>query len=113
MTARRAFPWLILMLCRFLSFATANSDLAHRVEEDVEQPVRPIGVDGQEGWNVRASLFMYPPTFAFAKIGGAVRYRFMVTDGDGRRHTFESEAPAGADLEGQPRRLGLAGGDGA
>ena len=51
------------MLCRSLSFAAANSDLAHRVEEDVAQPVRPIGVDGQEGWNVRASLFMYPPTF--------------------------------------------------
>ena len=76
-----------------LSFAAANSDLAHRVEEDVARPVRPIGVDGQEGWNVRASLFMYPPTFAFAKVGGAVRYRFMAEDGTRRRHTFEAEVP--------------------
>ena len=76
-----------------VAFAATNGDLARRVEEDVARPVRPIGVDGQEGWNVRASLFMYPPTFAFAKVGGAVRYRFMATDGAGRLHTFEAGEP--------------------
>ena len=76
-----------------VALAATNGDLARRVEEDVARPVRPIGVDGQEGWNVRASLFMYPPTFAFAKVGGAVRYRFVATDGAGRLHTFEAGEP--------------------
>ena len=87
------FSWLLPIFSCSLSLAATNGDLARRVEEDVARPVRPIGVDGQEGWNVRASLFMYPPTFAFAKVGGAVRYRFRATDGAGSLHTFEAAEP--------------------
>ena len=89
----RVFSWLLPIFSCSLSLAATNGDLAHWVEADVARPVRPIGVDGQEGWNVRASLFMYPPTFAFAKVSGAVRYRFRATDGAGRLHTFEAAEP--------------------
>lgn len=70
-----------------------KEDLFRRVEEDVIRPVRPIGVGGQEEWNVRASLFMYPPTFGFEKVEGASRYRFAVMDKAGGRHEFLSETP--------------------
>ena len=93
MTLRCAFPCLIFTSFCFISFAATNDALERLVEADVARPVRPVGVDGQEEWNVRASLFMYPPTFAFAKVGGAVRYRFIATDGAGMRHAFENGEP--------------------
>ena len=62
-----------------------------------DAPVRPIGVNGQEPWNVRAHWFMYAPTFGFTNRADAAGYRFTVGDETGERHVFE-EASATAPL---------------
>lgn len=73
-------------------------------QEDYAHPVKPIGVDGQEPWNVKSVWFMYPPTFGFTNRADAASYRFEVTDGHGARHGFTSKtandslAPVWADL---------------
>ena len=60
-------------------------------DEDISEPVRPVGVNGQEAWNGRATSFLYAPTFGFKEIAGAAKYRFSV---NGR--TFEAAAPTAA-----------------
>ena len=55
-------------------------------------PVRPIGVNGQEPWNVAAKQFMYAPTFGFEPVAGAAHYRFTV-EGGGVSRTFDAERP--------------------
>ena len=67
--------------------------LAAEVARDLAQPVRPGGVNGQEFWNAHADWFMYPPSFDFRPIAGAVRYRFTVLDDQHVARTFEAEAP--------------------
>ena len=58
------------------------------VAEDYAQPVRPVGVNGQEAWNRRSVWFMYAPTFAFTNRTDAASYAFEVTDDRGRLPTF-------------------------
>ena len=60
-------------------------------DEDINEPVRPVGVNGQEAWNGRSTSFLYAPTFGFKEIAGAAKYRFSV---NGR--TFEAAAPTAA-----------------
>ena len=67
--------------------------LAARVREELTHEIRPGGVDGQEFWNGNAQMFMYPPSFAFDTVKGAVRYRFQVMDDQQYAHTFEAEVP--------------------
>jgi len=71
----------------------SRADLAMRVREELTHEIRPGGVDGQEFWNGNAQMFMYPPSFAFDKVRGAVRYRFQVMDDQQYAHTFEADAP--------------------
>lgn len=83
---------LALVAC-FLSQGVVAADLARAVEEDVARPVRPVGVGGQEEWNVKSRLFMYPPTFAFPKVSGAASYRFVATDSARKSRVFAAQAP--------------------
>ena len=71
----------------------SRADLAARVREELTHEIRPGGVDGQLFWNGNAQMFMYPPSFDFKKVKGAVRYRFQVMDDQQYAHTFEAEAP--------------------
>ena len=75
------------------SYPFSRADLASRVREELTHEIRPGGVDGQLFWNGNAQMFMYPPSFAFEKVQGAVRYRFQVMDDQQYAHTFEAEAP--------------------
>ena len=59
---------------------------------DYAQPVRPIGVNGQEAWNRRSVWFMYAPTFDFTNRTDAASYRFTVTDAKGRVRSFEASS---------------------
>ena len=59
--------------------------------EDINEPVRPIGVNGQEAWNGRATSFLYAPTFGFKAIEGAAKYRFSVNG-----KIFEAATPTAA-----------------
>ena len=57
------------------------------------EPVRPGGVGGQAFWNGHADWFLYPPSFDFKEVPGAVRYRFTVLDDQHLAKTFEAEKP--------------------
>ena len=63
------------------------------VPPDTLVPVRPGGVDGQAFWNGNADWFLYPPSFDFKEVPGAVRYRFTVLDDQHLAHKFEADAP--------------------
>ena len=63
--------------------------------DEYDEPVRPVGVNGQPAWNVAAKQFMYAPAFGFKAVEGAVRYRFTV-EGKGVKRTFEAERPTAA-----------------
>lgn len=60
---------------------------------DLLAEVRPGGVDGSPFWNVCAKQFLYAPAFDFKPVANARRYRFEVTDADGRAHVFEADSP--------------------
>ena len=69
--------------------AAASADSA---ADDI-MPVRPGGVRGQAFWNGHSEWFLYPPSFDFKAVPGAVRYRFTVLDDQHRAKTFEASAP--------------------
>ena len=73
--------------------AVGDADLARRVAEDVAKPVRPAGVNGQPFWNGSSWMFMYPPSFEFSKVPGAVKYRFLVIDDLHYTHTMDAQEP--------------------
>ena len=56
-------------------------------------PVRPGGVGGQAFWNGHADWFLYPPSFDFRPVPGAVKYRFTVLDDQHLAKTFEADSP--------------------
>lgn len=95
--ARAAFLRETLQMKGFArTVADVNSEraaLAARVRDELTHEIRPGGVDGQDFWNGNAQMFMYPPSFPFQKVKGAVRYRFQVMDDQQYAHTFEAEAP--------------------
>lgn len=76
-----------------VNFNSERAKLAARVQEELSHEIRPGGVDGQEFWNGNAQMFMYPPSFAFNNVDGAVRYRFQVMDDRQYAHVFEAGAP--------------------
>ena len=71
----------------------SRADLAARVREELTHEIRPGGVGGQLFWNGNAQMFMYPPSFAFKRVKGALRYRFQVMDDQQYAHTFEAAEP--------------------
>ena len=75
------------------SGGSERAALAARVSDELTHEIRPGGVGGQEFWNGNAQMFMYPPSFAFGEVKGAVRYRFQVMDDQQYAHTFEADAP--------------------
>lgn len=73
---------------------TATKETLDRLaKEDLAQPVRPGGVNGQPFWNENAMQFMYPPSFDFKAVPGAAKYRFTVFDDQLRTVTMEASAP--------------------
>ena len=71
----------------------SRAGLAASVREELTHAIRPGGAGGQPFWNGNAQMFMYPPSFAFDEVKGAVRYRFQVMDDQQYAHTFEAESP--------------------
>lgn len=63
------------------------------VAEELTHVVRPGGVDGQEFWNGHSEWFMYPPSFAFSAVEGAVKYRFLAVLDNHREVEWEATAP--------------------
>ena len=80
-----------------ISLATAATAVAMAccggAAPDALVPVRPGGLDGQAFWNAHADWFLYPPSFDFKRIPGAVRYRFTVLDDQHLARTFEADSP--------------------
>ena len=74
------------------SGGSERAALAARVDDELTHEIRPGGVGGQGFWNGNAQMFMYPPSFAFGKVKGAVRYRFQIMDDQQYAHTFEADA---------------------
>ena len=95
---KRIIPVLVtVQLLAFDACAEVSAEtLAADVAKDVARPVRPGGVNGQEFWNAHADWFMYPPSFDFKPVAGAVRYRFTVLDDQHVARTFEAAAPGAA-----------------
>ena len=80
----------MLALC---AVTVADVDVAAAVAADSIRPVRQGGVCGQAYWNGRSVAFLYPPSFDFAKVDAAVRYRYVLED-DARNVTrFEAATP--------------------
>ncbi|MBR4653295.1 MAG: acetylxylan esterase [Kiritimatiellae bacterium] len=75
--------------------ASDEARLAAAAAADYAVPVRPGG-EGRPFWNGHSVRFLYPPAFDFAAVPGAAKYRFDVTDGAGRRHSFEASSPTAA-----------------
>ncbi len=77
----------------------SSNELAAAVAADLEQPVRPGGVNGRPFWNGngRGMRFIYPPAFGFDEVPGAAQYRFTVMDDLLNEHVFEQNRPT-ADL---------------
>ena len=75
------------------SLAATDVEIAAAVATDTVRPVRQGGVDGQAYWNGKSVAFLYPPSFDFAKVDAAVRYRYVLED-DARNVTrFEAATP--------------------
>ena len=70
------------------------SNLYAAVAADLENPVRPGGVDGRPFWNVngRGMRYIYPPAFDFAPVPGAAKYRFTVLDDVLNEHVFDADS---------------------
>jgi len=73
--------------------ADACAALRKLVAADVVKPVRPAGVNGQPWWNGAAKFFMYPPSFGFAKVEGAAKYRYRILDDGFNEHEFAAASP--------------------
>ncbi len=56
------------------------------------------GGEGRPFWNPEATQFMYVPAFQFQPYPGCGKYRYAITDSEGREHSFESRS-SGASLE--------------
>ena len=79
-----------IQICLVVSAVLLAGGVAF-ADEDINEPVRPIGVNGQEAWNGRATSFLYAPTFGFKAIEGAAKYRFTVNG-----KIFEAATPTAA-----------------
>ena len=60
---------------------------------ELANTVRPGDVNGQPFWNENALLFIYPPSFPFARRDGASSYRFTVSDDVQNEHVLTAERP--------------------
>ena len=65
--------------------------LARKEYADPKNAIRPGGVNGNAFWNVRASSFMYCPSFDFAPIPGCENYLFVAEDENGGKYEFKSK----------------------
>ena len=79
------------------ALAAKSEELAKLVAADTATPVRRGGVEGRPYWNAHSIMFMYPPAFGFAKVDGAVKYRFDVLDDVRETLSFVADSPE-ADL---------------
>lgn len=64
--------------------------------DDLRTVIRPGGEEGRPFWNGHARVFAYPPSFAFAPVPGAERYRFEVLDDLHVRREFVAATPEAA-----------------
>lgn len=60
---------------------------------ELQNTIRPGDVNGQPFWNENALLFIYPPSFPFARRDSASSYRFTVSDDVQDERVFTSERP--------------------
>ena len=65
--------------------------LARAEYADPKNAIRPGGVGGNPFWNVRASSFMYCPSFDFAPIPGIEKYLFVAEDEKGGKYEFRAK----------------------
>ena len=89
----------VAVACGSACADVSSNALLAAVARDLEQPVRPGGVNGRPFWNGngRGMRVIYPPAFGFDEVPGAVKYRFTVMDDLLNEHVFEQNRPT-ADL---------------
>ena len=73
---------------KIMLLAAMSACVAFGGNDEAQEPVRPGGVGGQAFWNGHADWFLYPPSFDFKAVPGAVRYRFTVLDDQHLAKTF-------------------------
>lgn len=94
MSSIRRFVAAGMITCSLTSaLAASDVELAALVAQDLREPVRPGGVNGQAFWNMNALTFMYPPSFDLPKTEGADYYRFRVIGSDGKMREFNAAEP--------------------
>ena len=70
-----------------------ESNLVKLAREEYSNPKNAIhrgGVGGNSFWNVRATQFMYCPSFDFAPINACNDYLYVAVDGSGEKHEFRA-----------------------
>ncbi len=83
--------WVVYMILN--GFVVANTVEKNLNAYETLTPVRQ-GISGVTPfWNEYAFRFIYVPSFDFASVDGAVKYRFTATATDGKFYTFDAKRP--------------------
>ena len=77
--------------CKTETPEKAWSKLNSKAADEYLEPIRP-GYEGRNPyWNIYAKKFTYAPAFDFKEVEGAVSYRFIITDANGKDLSFEAK----------------------
>ena len=80
-----------LLLGLAATFGASAADLSALVKQDLAEPVRPAGVNGQVSWNAMATRFIYPPVFEVPEQKKPCFFRVRVLTADGQVIKFDTD----------------------
>ena len=72
-----------------------DNNLVKKARDEYSDPENAIhrgGLGGNSFWNVRATRFMYCPSFDFAPINACNDYLYVAVDEDGKEHQFSANS---------------------
>ena len=68
------------------------AEIARKEYADPKNAIHRGGLGGNSFWNVRATRFMYCPSFDFAPINACNDYLYVAVDEDGKEHQFRANS---------------------
>lgn len=81
----------VLSGCKTKTPEKTWNKLNSRAADEYLEPIRP-GYEGRNPyWNIYAKKFTYAPAFDFKDVEGAENYKFVVTDANGKKLSFEAK----------------------
>ena len=93
--SKTAFRLLSFFALSFVLLARAEAEVDYQrlVDADALTPVRPVGVNGQDFWNRRATHYLYPPSLKFPAAKSDADALVTVSGAKGYRTTFAESSP--------------------